>query len=540
MITYLGWIFFLLTLFYILFQRIQLKKTLYIIGESLRKTLLGDYELLKIGIQEVKKLNEAIAIEGNKNREKVNEILKSYLLKNDGFLGFWAAWEPNAFDGKDNVYGLMAPYVYHSNGELSSTRLENLEKETFYTLPKQKKKLTIIDPFLFEVDGKSVLMTTIAMPIILNNQVIGVLGVDLRLHSAKKINEKIINFKSPYENHSTEMLIHSIKNKKGVWSIIGQMINAAEENQKEMVNMLLDSSEVLEKSTIQMSENAEQSSISANEVVKAVEEIASGAMRQAKETEEGVSFITQMGVLIEKNHLALEDLLRYSSDLESFQEVGSQVVKELVSKNHKSQKATEEVFKVVMQTNDSAQEIKSASAVIKSISEQTNLLALNAAIESARAGEAGRGFAVVADEIRKLAEQSNSFTDQIQGIITELSNKTADAVNQMSLVDEIFNNQNQTINQTDDTFQDIKKSVYNTQNAILTIQKTSAEVSKQKNEIVMVMENLAAIAEENAANTEESLAATEEQTSKIERIANSSLDLSKLANDLKETLVRYL
>ncbi len=60
---------------------------------------------------------------------------------------------------------------------------------------------------------------------------------------------------------------------------------------------------------------------------------------------------------------------------------------------------------------------------IYSITEQTTILALNASIEAARAGDVGRGFAVVAEEVRKLAQKTEEFATNINGIVITLQKK---------------------------------------------------------------------------------------------------------------------
>ena len=311
------------------------------------------------------------------------------------------------------------------------------------------------------------------------------------------------------------------------------------DNVAEFIHKTADVTEKVAASSEELTATSQQAATASDEVAQTIEEIARGSCDQAKDTQTTANNVKNWENLLKQDLAYIKELNIAAIQIEKQKEEGFLILKELIEKTQKNSDAENNVYQIIMSNNENTEKIESASTMIQSIADQTNLLALNAAIEAARAGEAGKGFAVVADEIRKLAEQSNNFTNDIKIIITELKTKSQNAVNLMQETKQIVNEQAKSVEETEEKFDGIAEAIDDIKTIINKLNHSTDLMAENKNKILELTHNLSAIAEENAARTEQASASMEEQTATTQEIAKSGNNLAIIAEELKVLLSRF-
>ncbi|SCG83882.1 methyl-accepting chemotaxis protein [Proteiniborus sp. DW1] len=320
---------------------------------------------------------------------------------------------------------------------------------------------------------------------------------------------------------------------------IAKALIKMQSNFRNIIGKTMEVSQHVGTSSSELIDVTNQTAIASDEVAKAVEEIAKGASEQAKDTEISAGYIEDIGKLFDECDDCTRELNNAIEKIDNQKEDGFIVLGGLIQKTEKNNEVIEHINNIVINNKENAEKIEAASEMIKKISEQTNLLALNAAIEAARAGEAGKGFAVVAEEIRKLADQSNSFTEEIKELILYLKTDSENAVQEMLEIKELADEQKISVEETKTKFETIALAIDIVKTIIIRLNDSAKEMNIRKNKLIDLTQNLSAIAEENAAGTEEASASIEELTASMEQIASSSEYLGNLADEMKRSISEF-
>jgi methyl-accepting chemotaxis protein len=225
----------------------------------------------------------------------------------------------------------------------------------------------------------------------------------------------------------------------------------------------------------QVTDAAEATGRTAQQIATASQQLSGGAQEQASSLEQTAASLEEITATVRRN----ADNARQANQLATASRETA----------HKGREVVTAAVTAMGEISRAADQIADIINVIDDIAFQTNLLALNAAVEAARAGEQGRGFAVVAAEVRSLAQRSATAAKEIKSLIHDSAQKVRTG---SALVDT-----------SGKTLEDIVASVRRVTDIIAEISAASQEQSHgidQVNRAVAQMDN---VTQSTAAQTEQ-------------------------------------
>lgn len=323
---------------------------------------------------------------------------------------------------------------------------------------------------------------------------------------------------------------------------IGNLVASFNKMMTKIRELVIESKHASEKvvvSSDKMATISAQSSRISTEISQAIVEVASGSYNQSIEIESSVKSVAQLADDITQ---AAEKTKLMEADSETMRELsdyGIRIIEKLNSNTVKTNEITSNMVENITRLNQYVQSIDLITNVLHGIAGQTNLLALNAAIEAARAGETGKGFAVVADEIRKLAEQSNNHTKEIQDHVENIFKQAQSSTNLVGQAEASIKEQSEMVAQTAEAFARIEETTTTLIKVINEMGNMIKGMDKYKDSVMSSMESISSVSEQVSASTQEVSASTEEQLASIEQLDDMAQQLNELAANLIAQMEKF-
>jgi methyl-accepting chemotaxis protein len=138
----------------------------------------------------------ALAVNRGGSRGYADSVQKRLLAADPSLLGVWTAFEPQAFDGRDGEFagtpssdasGRYIPYWYRDGDAVAFDVLVDYETPgagDYYLQPRDTGRTVAVEPYLYEVGGEQVLITSLSTPVRVggvDGPIVGVAGVDVPL-----------------------------------------------------------------------------------------------------------------------------------------------------------------------------------------------------------------------------------------------------------------------------------------------------------------------------------------------------------------------
>ncbi len=152
-------------------------------------------------LQTTKRIVESMEKNKTLSTKGILDIMENNLASNDDLLGVGAIFEENSLIVNPNEATLVdsqkrfGPYLSKNDNEITTTLIEGLDDKNvsqWYWVPKEEGRTVLTEPYDYSVNGQTVLMTTISVPLVnASGKFFGVLTADVSIDYLNELTKSV-------------------------------------------------------------------------------------------------------------------------------------------------------------------------------------------------------------------------------------------------------------------------------------------------------------------------------------------------------------
>ena len=450
--------------------------------------------------------------------EKFKEDYKSYM----------AIWAKRSNSFKNNLSVSEEEYVTY-------TKLGESIKQTL----KELKDYNIKKSNLIKEGSNSIYKNTISLfAIIFSLVIIIFIFITYKIIKVVKLSSKdmIKTLDVVAEGDFTSQIIINGNNE---FSLMKKALKKTVGEVSDTIKTIKEKSEDIDSQSENLASISEEMASSSENLALVMQEITKGINNQSSDLSEVMLTLNEFGKEIEKIVQDIEYVHRNGEEI-NYMAIGSNTslcnILESIKNINVNFDTLSQKFNYL---GNNIKRINEITNLINMIADQTNLLALNAAIEASRAGENGRGFSVVAEEIRKLAERSKASSEDINKLISEVSNSSLSMVNTVGEMKKDLEEEFISINGAAESLKGIIVAVEEVIPRINGINVFASDINNNKNSILERVQEIASSLEDMSTSSEEISASSDQMHASSEELSKASSSLNNMTKAVMEKIVLF-